>query len=208
MSCRCQWLILNSWKRQSFRLSLYTIFPYLLRPPTTSASFCFIIRVYILFRPLLIIHSIPKSNPLLAVLNFIIVIAFFLKSTNYKNKRKVFGNKIVASCRFKLYCATCYKTPSVSSTVSQILVTEMLRDTFSLCSRNLVTRHLQSVFSKPCHQIPSVCVLETLSPDTFSLRFQHLVLTNFQSVFSVSCSRIPSICVFSISFLEIFNLCS
>jgi hypothetical protein len=92
-----------------------------------------------------------------------------------------------------------------TSTASQILqsvVTELLRDTFNLCSRHLALRYLQSVFSTscfykpqsvfsaPCSQIPSicvfnilflqtlVCVLGTLLSDTFNLCFQHLVFTN------------------------------
>lgn len=75
------------------------------------------------------------------------------------------GQTIVACCRFKSFCATCCKTPSVSSTVSPILqsvVTELLRDTFNLCSRHFDLRYLQSVFSVSCSYTPSVCFLGTV----------------------------------------------
>lgn len=130
---------------------------------------------------------------------------------NYENRCKMFGQTIVACGRCKSCCATCRKTPSVWSNFSQILqyvFTELLRDTFNLCSRYLALRYLQSVFSIFCSYTTLICVLGTLLSDNFNLCFQRLVLTQLQSVFSASCSQIPSICVFSTLFLHTFNLFS
>jgi hypothetical protein len=112
-------------------------------------------------------------------------------STNYENQCKVFGQTIVHCCRFKSCSATCCKTPSVSSTFSQILqsvVTELLRDTFNLCSRHLVLRYLHSVFSASCSYTPSVCFLGTVYWHMFYMCYQQSLLRNFQCVFSVTCS--------------------
>jgi hypothetical protein len=144
------------------------------------------------------------------VLNFIFSVVLFFISTNYENRCEMFGQTIVACCRFKSCCATCCKTPSATSTVPQILqsvVTELLRDNLNLCSRHLALRYLQYVFSVSCSYTPSVCVLGTLLSDTSNLCFQHLVLTHLQPVFSAPCSQIPSICVFSILFLSSFERC-
>ena len=200
-------LFLNSWNWQSFRLSLYIIFPYFPRQPTVSASFCFI--TWILFWYLFVNHSIPKSNPPPAVINFIFLVALFFMSTNYENQCKMFGQTIVACYRFKSCCATRCKTPSVSSTVSHILqavVTELLHIIFSLCSRHLALRYLQSAFSASFSYTSSACFLGTLLSDTFNLRFQHLVLTHLQSVFSASCTD-PCLIVLSATTSQKLSKC-
>jgi hypothetical protein len=178
-------LFLNSWNWQSFRLSLYIIFPYFPRQPTTSASFYFIMQI--LFWHLFINHSIPKSNPLLAVLNFIFSTALFFMSTNYENRCKMFDQTIVACCRFKLFAQTCCKTPSVTSTVPQILhsvVTELLGDNFNLCSPHLALRYLQSVFSSSWSYTPSVCFLGTVYWHMFCMSYQQPLLRSVQCVFA------------------------
>jgi len=113
-------------------------------------------------------------------------------SINYENRCKMFGQTIVACCRCKSCCATCCKTPLVSSTVSQILqsvVTELLRDTFTLCSRHLALRYLLSVFPASYSYTPSVCFLGTMYWHMFYKCYQQQLLRNVQCVFSVTCSH-------------------